>query len=78
MACDIVNAYLNAHVLERICFVAVFESEPLNGKGKACKLSHALFGLKSSGAAWRKIFLDFFQEVMAFKPTRINIYICER
>lgn len=71
MTCDIGNAYLNAPCREKIWFVAGPECGPeLNGM--ACKLVRALYGLKSSGAAWRAMFAAFVINVLDFKPTRAD------
>ena len=71
MTCDIGNAYLNAPCREHIWFVAGAECGPeLNGM--VCKLVRALYGLKSSGAAWRAMFATFVMKVMDFKPTRAD------
>jgi hypothetical protein len=75
MSCDIGNAYLNAHCSERIWFEAGSECGEL--KGKACRLVRALYGLKSSGAAWRAMFSNFICEELGFTPTRADpdVYI---
>ena len=41
------------------------------------KLVRALYGLKSSGAAWRAMFSTFITEKLGFKSTRIDpdVYI---
>jgi hypothetical protein len=74
MSCDIGNAYLNAPCRERIWFVAGAECG--NCAGMVCKLVRALYGLKSSGAAWRAMFSTFIKEGLKFTPTRIdpNVY----
>jgi len=48
-ACDIGNAYLNANCLEKLWTVA----GPESGSGKVMLIVRALYGLKSSGVAWR-------------------------
>ena len=75
MSCDIGNAYLNAPCRERIWFEAGSECGEL--KGKACRLVRALYGLKSSGAAWRAMFSNFICEELGFTPTRADpdVYI---
>ena len=70
MACDIGNAYLNAPCREKIWFEAGPECGEL--AGKVCKLVRALYGLKSSGAAWRAMFSTFVQEGLQFVPTRVD------
>ena len=71
MLCDIGNAYLNAPCREKIWFVAGPECGPTL-RGKPCKLVRALYGLKSSGAAWRAMFSSFVTETLRFNPTRID------
>ena len=75
LACDIGNAYLNAPCREKIWFVAGKECGEY--AGQPCKLVRALYGLKSSGAAWRAMFSDFIQKTLGFTPTRIDadVYI---
>ena len=66
-ACDIGNAYLNAPCREKIWFVMGPECGR-EMKGRVAKLVRALYGLKSSGASWRKMFKDFIETKMGFKP----------
>ena len=71
MSCDIGNAYLNAACREKIWFVA----GPECGAeicGTPCKLVRALYGLKSSGAAWRALFSAFITNSLDFQPTKID------
>lgn len=70
MSCDIGNAYLNAPCREKIWFVAGPECGQF--AGMACKLVRALYGLKSSGAAWRAMFSTFIREGLGFTSTRID------
>ena len=51
LAGDVTNAYLNAPCREKIWFEGKVETGP--DKGKVLILTRALYGLKSSGAAWR-------------------------
>jgi hypothetical protein len=67
MACDIGNAYLNAKCRENIWFVAGPECGDI--QGTPCKLVRALYGLKSSGAAWRAMFSAFIVDNLGFRPT---------
>ena len=71
MSCDISNAYLNAPCREKIWFVAGAECGP-ELHGLVCKLVRALYGLKSSGAAWRAMFSAFIINCMGFTPTRAD------
>ena len=71
MTCDIGNAYLNANCREKIWFVAGLECGP-EFQGKLCKLVRALYGLKSSGAAWQAMFLTFITNCLKFQPTHID------
>ena len=50
---DIGNAYLNTKCWENICTVA--GTEFVSEKGKVMLVVHELYGLKSSGAAWRQM-----------------------
>ena len=68
MSCDIGNAYLNAKCREKIWFVAGPECGP-DLQGCVCKLVWALYGLKSSGAAWRSMLSSFITSVLNFSPT---------
>ena len=40
--------------------------------GKVMKLKRALYGLKSSGASWRKMFKDFIEAKLGFTPSRVD------
>ena len=71
LSCDIGNAYLNAPCREKIWFVAGLECGA-SMKGKPCRLVRALYGLKSSGASWRKMFKDFIEQRLGFKPSRAD------
>ena len=51
LAGDVTNAYLNAPCRERIWFEGQIETG--EDQGKVLMLTRALYGLKSSGAAWR-------------------------
>ena len=76
LACDIGNAYLNAPCREKIWFEAGIECGH-SMKGKPMKLVRALYGLKSSGASWRKMFKDFIESRLGFVPTVMDpdVYI---
>jgi hypothetical protein len=54
IACDVGNAYLNAPCREKVWFVAGPEFG--SRQGTIVKVVRALYGLKSSGAAWREMF----------------------
>jgi hypothetical protein len=69
LAADVTNAYLNADVREKIWFVGGIETG--EGHGKVCVLVKALYGLKSSGAAWRKHFAETLRQ-MEFVPTEAD------
>jgi hypothetical protein len=75
MSCNIGNAYLNTPCREHIWFVAGPECGDLCGV--PCKLVRALYGLRSSGAAWRAMFSSFVTNSLNFKPTRADpdVYI---
>lgn len=71
MSCNIGNAYLNAPCWERIWFVAGVECGP-DLQGHVCKLVRALYGLKSSGAAWRAMLVEYIINKMDFRPTQAD------
>jgi hypothetical protein len=62
LSCDVSNAYLNAPCREKIWFVAGPEFG--SRQGQVVKVVRALYGLKSSGAAWRT-FLQQLQPTIA-------------
>ena len=70
-ACDIGNAYLNAPCQEKIWFVAGLECGK-SMQGKVAKLTRALYGLRSSGASWRKMFKDYIESTLEFVPSRVD------
>jgi hypothetical protein len=70
-ACDIGNAYLNAPCQEKIWFKAGIECGQ-SARGKVMKCVRALYGLKSSGASWRKMFKDFIESSLGFKSSRVD------
>ncbi len=57
LAADIGNAYINADVREKVYFIAGDEFGA-NKKGQRVVIIKALYGLKTSGAAWRAHFAD--------------------
>ena len=65
--CDIGNAFLNAPCQEKIWFVAGPEFG--SKQGQPVKVIRALYGLKSSSAAWRNMLSEMIQE-MEFKPCK--------
>jgi hypothetical protein len=66
VACNVGNTYLNAPCREKIWFVAGPEFG--SKQGTVIKIVRALYGLKSSGAAWRAMFNTSIIE-MGFTPT---------
>ena len=36
------------------------------------RLTRVLYGLKSSGALWRKMFKDFIESLLGFKSSRVD------
>ncbi|KAL7527793.1 hypothetical protein ACHAWF_002307 [Thalassiosira exigua] len=76
-ACAIGNAYLNAPCKERIWFIAGHECGH-EMKGRVMKLIGALYGLKSSGASWRKMFKDFIVTYLKLTPSRVDGYMYYR
>ena len=67
LACDIGNAYLNTPCKEKIWFVSGKECGKEN-RGKVTKFARALYGLKSSGMTWRKMFKDYILHKLGFMP----------
>ena len=74
-AADIGNAYLNAECREKIWF----EAGPEFGEdqGKCILIVRALYGLKSSGAAWRRLLQDMIIGELGFTPSKADrdVYI---
>lgn len=68
-AADVGNAYLNAPCREKIWTVAGTEFG--SDKGKVLIISRALYGLKSSGAAWRLMFAETLRS-MGYTPTKAD------
>ena len=68
-ACDIGNAYLNADCREKLWTIAgaEFGSE----KGAVMIIARALYGLKSSGAAWRAKLAQTMDDI-GYKPTQAD------
>ncbi len=58
---------MNAPVRERICTIYGAEFGP-EFKGRKAKIVKALYGLKSSGAAWRSFLSECLQESLHFFP----------
>ena len=71
LACDISNADLNAPFREKIWFVAGLECGK-SLEGKVMKLVRALYGLKISGASWRKMFKHHIVNCLGFTPSTID------
>jgi hypothetical protein len=66
LAADLKGAYLNAPCRERVCYKA--GQELGDDAGKWVIITRALYGLKSSGAAWRAMFADALSTQLGFKP----------
>ena len=64
--CDIGNAYLNAETRERLWFIAGKEW----GSRAGCEviIVRALYGLKSSGAEWKKTFASYIRNTLGYSP----------
>ena len=69
-ACDIGNAYLNAPCREKIWTVAGTEFG--SDKGKVMIIVRALYGLKSSGAAWRAMLAESLSD-LGYKQSRADM-----
>ena len=68
-AADVTNAYLWADCREKIYFIAGPEFGDM--RGRVLIIRKALYGLKSSGAAWRSLFASTLRE-LGYKPTRAD------
>ena len=68
-ACDIGNAYLNAPCGEKLWTVA--GSEFGSEKGSVMVIASALYGLKSSGAAWRSTLAQSMEQ-LGYSPTKAD------
>ena len=68
-SCDIQNAYLTAPCKEKIYFIA--GPELGSDQGKIMIVQRALYGLKSSGAAFRSFFVEIMHD-MGYKPSRAD------
>ena len=69
-ACDVSNAYLNAPNREKTWYQAGHEHGPEN-VGKVYIIVRALYGQRSAGAAWRKMFQDALWEA-GWRPTEAD------
>ena len=75
--CDIGNAYLNAETRERVWFKAGNEWGKARAGSKVI-IIRALYGLKSSGAEWKKTFSDYIRYTLGYDPcvgADDNIYL---
>jgi len=70
-ATDVGNAYLNAECREKVWFQAGLECGE-EDEGKVMIITRALYGLKSSGAAWRAMFSDFIINQLGFSSTIVD------
>jgi Reverse transcriptase (RNA-dependent DNA polymerase) len=66
LAADLKGAYLNAPCRERVCFKA--GKELGEDEGKWVVITRAIYGLKSSGAAWRAMFAEALSTKLGFTP----------
>jgi len=70
LSCDIQNAYLTAECREKVYTIAGGEFGP-EDKGKIMIIKQALYGLKSSGAAFHSKCADMLWN-MQFRPSRAD------
>jgi hypothetical protein len=75
-AADIGNAYLNAECREKIWFIAGKEFG--EHQGKCVIVVRALYGLKSSGAAWRRLLQDMILGELKFSQTKADCDVYNR
>jgi hypothetical protein len=71
LAADIGNAYLNAPVREKIFIVCGMEFRG-DMVGRKAIIVRALYGLKSSGAAWRACLAEVLHDQLGFKSCRAD------
>ena len=71
-ACDIGNAYLNADCREKLWTLAA--SEFGSDNESVMIIAKALYGLKSSGAAWRTKLAETMR-TMTYVPTQADPYV---
>ena len=74
--CDIGNAYLNAETRERVYFIA--GPEWGSRAGLPVVIVRALYGLKSSGAEWKKSFTSYIKHTLGYEPcvgSDDNVYL---
>ena len=64
--CDIGNAYLNAETRERLWFRA--GNEWGSKAGSPVIVVCVLYGLKSSGAKWKKTFASYIRHTLGYEP----------
>jgi hypothetical protein len=69
MSCDLENAYLNAPCWEKIWFEGGLECG--KDKGKVCVIVHSLYGLKSTGAAFRATLAQLLQD-LGYKSSKAD------
>ena len=69
LVADVTNAYLYADVKEKIWFVGGLECG--EGHKKVCVLTKALYGLKSSGNAWRTWFATTLEK-LGFRASKAD------
>jgi hypothetical protein len=75
-SCDIGNAYLNAPCREKIWFEA--GPELREDEGCVMRITRALYGLRSSGAAWRSMFSNFIINQLGFEPMVVDSDVYRR
>jgi hypothetical protein len=69
MSCDLENAYLNAPCREKIWFEGGLECG--EDKGKVCVIVRSLYGLKSTGAAFRAALAQLLQD-LGYKSSKAD------
>jgi Reverse transcriptase (RNA-dependent DNA polymerase) len=71
LAADIGNAYLNARTREKVYIICGKEFGDDN-VGKKAIIVRALYGLKSSGAAWRSCLAEVLRDQLGYQPCRAD------
>ena len=68
---DIGNAYLESYTKEKIFIIAGKEFASVGLEGHVLIINRALYGLKSSGICWHKVFSDVLRQ-MGFFPSKAD------
>ena len=73
---DIGNAYLEAHIQEKMCFIAGPELAAYGHAGHVMEIVKALYGLKSSGSWFHEKFADSMMDLGFSQAKQTAMYEC--